>query len=294
MPPMRAKNGLEVIQQALETMPSASGVYRMLDAEGEPLYIGKAKNLKKRVTSYTHLDRLPYRLKRMVMATHSMEVTTTRTEAEALLLEANLIKSMKPRYNIMLRDDKSFPYIMLTGNHDFPRIAKHRGKRKPGFKYFGPYASAGDVNRAITILQKAFLLRPCQDSFFKNRTRPCMEYQIKRCSAPCVGYVDKENYAELVDQAVQFLSGKRTVVQEQLEAEMEAASSAMQYEKAAIYRDRIQALAAIQAKQSINAASLGDADIISLYSEGDVCCVMLFFIRGGYTYGTKAYFPKST
>lgn len=274
-------------------MPTGPGVYRMLGADGEVLYVGKAKNLTKRVTSYTHGRRLTYRLQRMVAQTVAMEIVTTETEAEALLLEANLIKRLKPKYNILLRDDKTFPYILLT-DHVFPRITKHRGSKKQKGAYFGPFASAGDVNETIENLQKIFLLRPCSDSYFASRKRPCLEYQIKRCSAPCVGKISEDDYQHLVDQARAFLSGKSREIQKQLVVEMQQASDEMDYEHAAQIRDRIQALNHIQAKQAINLPSLKDTDVIGLSREDEHCCVQVFFFRAGQNFGNKAYFPIHT
>jgi excinuclease ABC subunit C len=284
--------GLTLIKNTLPTLPQSPGVYRMVDAKGKVLYVGKAKNLAKRVPAYTHLEKLPYRLQRMVSHTASMEIVTTTTEAEALLLEANLIKSLKPRYNILLKDDKSFPYILVSTDHEFPQVMKHRGARSGKGHYFGPFASAGDVNKAITQLQRIFLLRPCADSVFSHRTRPCLEYQIKRCSAPCVGKISKEDYAGLVAQALDFLSGKSRHVQEQLVKAMEEASNAMAFEQAAIYRDRIAALTQIQATQHVNVASVKDADILGLYRQGEQVCIQVFFYRGGQHFGNKSYFPS--
>ncbi len=295
-------NGARIIKNALKTMPDDPGVYRMFNAEGDVLYVGKAKNLKKRVTNYTQVNRLVPRIARMVMATASMEITTTRTEAEALLLEANLIKSLKPRYNILLRDDKSFPYIALSApldkdpkkGHAYPRISKHRGAKQKHAYYFGPFPSAGAVNQAINTLQKAFLLRPCTDGFFKSRTRPCMEYQIKRCSAPCVNLVSEEDYAAQAQQAIAFLEGRADEVKSALEAQMMAASDAMEYERAAAIRNRIQALTQIQSAQSINNPKLGDADVIAIAGNGQQACIAVFFVRGGNTLGTRSYFPQHT
>lgn len=287
-------NGRKIIKDFVETAPDVPGTYRMLGEKGDVLYVGKAKNLKKRISSYTILEKLPPRLQRMVMTTASMEITITRNEAEALLLESNLIKNLKPRFNILLRDDKSFPYIAINKEHDFPRISKHRGDKKTASVYFGPYPSGGDVNRAISALQKAFLIRPCADSIFSNRSRPCLEYQIKRCSAPCVAKISKEEYAILVKQAEEFFSDKSHEVQQQLTEQMEEASRKTNYEKAAIYRDRIRALSAIQAKQGININSIKDADVIALAKDGEKICIQVFFIRGGQTIGNKPYFPSQT
>lgn len=292
--PLSLTAGVTVIRQALQTMPPTPGVYRMLDKNGQPLYVGKAKNLVKRVVSYTHPERINYRIQLMVAHTASMEVITTKTEAEALLLEANLIKHLQPRYNILLKDDKSFPYIALTTDHPFSRVGKHRGKKEAGAEYFGPFASAGDVNEAITQLQKLFGIRPCSDNYFAGRTRPCLQYQIKRCSGPCAGKITEEDYQEQVTQARDFLSGKSQEVQKRLAVLMEKASQAMEYEKAAMYRDRIRALTHIQAKQHINLSSIKDADVVGIYREEELCCIQIFFFRGGQNYGNKSYFPLHT
>lgn len=284
---------VEIIKEQLSILPSKPGVYRMLGEKGDVLYIGKAKNLKKRITSYTMLEKLVPRMQRMVMSAVNLEITTTRTEAEALLLESNLIKNLHPRYNILLRDDKSFPYITITG-HEYPRVIKYRGEKKKGQVYFGPFASAGDVNRAISAIQKAFLVRPCPDSVFASRSRPCLEYQIKRCSAPCVGKIEKSDYNELVKQAKSFLSGKSSEAQKQLTGLMEEASRQMDYEKAATYRDRIKAFAHIQAKQGINTETVKNADIVAVFGQGDKFCIQVFFIRGGQTIGNKSFFPTQT
>lgn len=285
------KLGLDIISGCLKTLPTRPGVYRMLNAGGEALYVGKAKNLKKRVTSYTRIERLPIRLQRMVMSTRSLEVVTTHTEAEALLLESNLIKQLKPRYNILLRDDKSFAYIKVTGDHPYPRILKHRGARKPPHQYFGPFASAGSVNRSLTTLQKIFLLRSCSDSVFANRSRPCLLHQIKRCCAPCVDKVSEDEYADLIAQSRDFLKGDSRSIQEALSLKMEEASDHLDFESAALYRDRIRALTAVQSHQDINLQSPEDADIIGMYREGGQSCIQVFFIRGGQNFGNRAYYP---
>ena len=283
--------GLAVIQEQLRTLSGQPGVYRMLNARGDPIYVGKARNLKKRVTSYATPGRLSQRLQRMVSETVRLEVTTTHTEVEALLLESNLIKRHMPRYNILLRDDKSFPYILLTGDHEWPQATKHRGARNRQGEYFGPFASAGSVNRTITALQRAFLLRNCSDSVFSTRTRPCLQYQIKRCCAPCVGLVETQEYAELVEQAREFLSGGSQRVQQQLADQMTDASDRLDFEAAATYRDRIRALTQIQAHQDINVEGLVDADVIAAHQVGGQTCVQVFFFRGGRNYGNRAYFP---
>lgn len=283
--------GQSVIRRYVDTMPGAPGVYRMLDANGAALYIGKARHLKNRVSSYLFTDRLSVRLQRMVAQTAAMEITTTRSEAEALLLEANLVKKLSPRYNILLKDDKSFPYILLSGDHDFPRISKHRGPKLKKGKYFGPFTSAHAVDETITLLQKAFLLRPCSDNVFKNRTRPCLQYQIKRCSGPCVGKIGKAHYAKQVAQAEDFLSGKGRRIQEALVTEMQDLSLKMQYEKARAVRDRIWALTQVQQGQ---AAGVSDADVLGLAREGEHCCLQLYSFRGGQSWGNRAFFPEHT
>ncbi len=292
-PPTSLK-GVEVIKHYLQDMPALPGVYRMLNEKGDVLYVGKAKNLPKRVVNYTQLARLTPRIAAMVLATTQMEITTTRTEAESLLLESNLIKSLKPRYNILLRDDKSFPYIELTMGHDYPAIKKHRGRKKNNSLYFGPYASAGDVNRSLATLQKTFLLRTCTDSEFAKRTRPCMEYQIKRCSAPCVDKISHADYLSSSKHAKEVLSGKSHEVKLHLQHAMEQASETMEFEKAAIYRDKIKALSAIQATQDINSHVVKNADVIAITEQQQHFCVQLFFIRHGQTLGTKAFFPRQT
>ena len=283
--------GVETIERALLTMPLSPGVYRMLDAKGDALYVGKARVLKRRVASYTQIARLPERLRRMVAETVSMEIVTTHTEAEALLLEANLIKRLKPRYNIMLRDDKSYPWLMLSENHDFPQIAKHRGKPAKGASYWGPFASAWSVNQTVTAMQRVFLLRSCADTVFASRTRPCLLHQIKRCSAPCVDRIDADAYARLVSQARAFLSGKAGHVQQELAAEMEQAAEALEFERAAALRDRIRGLTHVQGSGVINPASIEDADVIALWQAAGQTCVQVFFIRGGRNNGNRAFFP---
>ncbi|TLU73915.1 excinuclease ABC subunit UvrC [Lichenicoccus roseus] len=285
--------GVAAIERALLTMPLAPGVYRMLDARGGALYVGKARSLKKRVYSYTQVARLPERLRRMVSETVSMEIVTTHTEAEALLLEANLIKRLKPRFNIMLRDDKSYPWLMLSENHAFPQIAKHRGKPTKGASYWGPFASAWAVNQTVTAMQRVFLLRSCADTVFASRTRPCLLHQIKRCSAPCVDRIDKEGYDRLVGQARAFLSGKAGTVQRDLAIEMEQAAEALEFERAAALRDRIRGLTHVQGSGIMNPASIEDADVIALWQAAGQCCVQVFFIRGGRNNGNRAFFPAN-
>ena len=293
-PPPAPPRGVAVIEAALTTMPLSPGVYRMLDAKGEALYVGKARALKKRVTAYTQVARLPERLRRMVSETVAMEIVTTHTEAEALLLEANLIKRLKPRFNIVLRDDKSYPWLMLAEDHDFPQITKHRGARTRRGTYWGPFASAWAVNQTVTAMQRVFLLRSCADTVFANRSRPCLLHQIRRCSAPCVGRIDKEEYAALVAQARAFLSGRQGAVQKELATEMETAAEALEFERAAAIRDRIRALTHVQGTDVINPASLADADVIAAWQAAGQTCVQVFFIRGGRNNGNRAFFPVHT
>jgi excinuclease ABC subunit C len=285
------ETGRAAIRKALETMPARPGVYRMLDDAGEPLYVGKAKNLKNRVQNYVNPAGLNPRILKMISQTRSMEIVTTHTEVEALLLESNLIKRMRPRYNILLRDDKSFPYIVVTRDHDWPQLTKHRGARTRKGEYFGPFASAGAVNRTLNTLQKAFPLRSCSDSIFAARTRPCLQYQIRRCTAPCVGRIDADAYAELVDEARDFLSGRSQAVQQRLSDQMAAAAEAMEYETAAVYRDRLRALAHIQSHQGVNVASVDEADVIAIHQDAGQSCIQVFFFRAGQNWGNRAFFP---
>jgi excinuclease ABC subunit C len=285
--------GGEVIRAALPTLTQGPGVYRMLDAKGDALYVGKARNVKRRVAQYLQFGRMPNRLRRMVSETRQLEVITTHTEVEALLLESNLIKRLVPRYNVLLRDDKSFPYIAILTDHDFPQLAKHRGARDRKGLYFGPFASAGAVNQTLTALQRAFLLRSCPDTVFNGRTRPCLLHQIKRCSAPCVGRVTKEDYAKLVDEAEEFLSGRSHDVQTQLAQRMQEASEQLNFETAALFRDRIRALTQIQARQDINVEGVGNADVIAAHQAGGQNCIQVFFFRSGRNYGNRAYFPRA-
>jgi excinuclease ABC subunit C len=283
--------GVAAIRNVLKTLPLAPGVYRMQDAKGDVLYVGKARALKARVANYTQVKQLSKRLQRMVAQTRSMTVVTTNNEAEALLLEAQLIKRYRPPYNVLLRDDKSFPFILLRGDQAFPRIQKHRGARRAKGDYYGPFASAGSVNNTLNALQKLFLLRSCTDGFFKTRDRPCLLYQIKRCSAPCVGRIDEAGYAELVADAKQFLAGKTTGVQAKLGAQMQRAAEAMDFELAAVLRDRLKALTFIQGSQFINAEGVGDADIFALAAKDGVVGIEAFFIRGGQNWGHRSFFP---
>jgi len=282
--------GLAVLEAALPTLPTAPGVYRMLDEKGEALYVGKARSLRKRVTSYTQLGRLPERLRRMVFETRSLEVVTTASEAEALLLEANFIKRFRPRFNIVLRDDKSYPWLVITEDHSFPQIAKHRGERRKGASYWGPFASVWAVNQTINALQRVFLLRSCRDTVFDTRTRPCLLFQIKRCAAPCVDRISQADYAALVAEAKQFLSGETPSIQKRLATEMEAAAADLQFERAAALRDRIRGLTHIQGKDRVNLEGMGDADVIALHQAAGQSCVQVFFFRGGRNNGNRAFF----
>ncbi len=273
-------------------MPASPGVYRMLDRRGDALYVGKARSLKSRVQNYAHPAGLSNRLRRMIAETAAMDIVVTQTEAEALLLECNLIKRLMPRYNVLLRDDKSFPFIHLTAGHDFPQLTKYRGARTKEGSYFGPFASAGSVNRTLVTLQKAFLLRSCSDSVFATRARPCLLYQIKRCSAPCVGHISREDYAALIEQAHTFLSGRSDDVQQRLAAEMEGAATTLDFEAAALVRDRIRALSLVQGHHDIHVAGVVDADVIAAHQDGGQTCVQVFFFRGGQNWGNRAYFPS--
>ena len=286
--------GLAAIREVLATLRPKPGVYRMLDARGDVLYVGKARALKNRVANYTQVERLPLRLKRMVSQTRAMTIVTTNSEAEALLLEAQLIKRFRPPYNVLLRDDKSFPFILLRADHAFPRISKHRGARRAKGNYYGPFASAGSVNTTINALQKLFLLRSCTDSFFSRRDRPCLLYQIKRCSAPCVGRIDAADYGELVGEAKDFLGGKSSAVQAKLNTQMEQAATALDFERAAMLRDRLRAATFIQGSQAINAEGLGSADIFAIACRNGQFGVQAFFIRGGQNWGHRAFFPAHT
>ncbi|UWR04921.1 excinuclease ABC subunit UvrC [Ruegeria conchae] len=283
--------GYACIQRYVKTLDSSPGVYRMLDADSRVLYVGKARNLKARVSNYTRPGHSG-RIEKMIAATASMMFLTTRTETEALLLEQNLIKQLKPKYNVLLRDDKSFPNILVAKDHAFPQIKKHRGAKKEKGAYFGPFASAGAVNRTLNQLQKAFLLRNCSDSMFDSRTRPCLLYQIKRCSGPCVGLISDADYRESVKDAERFLSGRSTKVQEDLADQMMAASEAMEFERAAGLRDRIRALTQVQTSQGINPRGVAEADVIGLYMDGGHACVQVFFIRANQNWGNKDFYPR--
>jgi excinuclease ABC subunit C len=288
----RPLKGAELIASYLKTLPDQPGVYRMLNAAGDVLYVGKAKSLKKRVSAYArggvHTDRLT----RMVAETAEMLFVTTASETDALLLESNLIKQLKPRYNVSYRDDKSFPNILLREDHPFPQLLKHRGAKSTKGIYFGPFASAGAVTRTLNTLQRAFLLRSCSDSVFASRTRPCLLFQIKRCSAPCVGRVDETGYRELVEEAESFLNGKSRIVQDALIGEMTRASEALDFENAARLRDRLKAMSQIQSSQGVNPSTFDEADLFAAYSEGGHTCIQVFFFRAGQNWGNRPYFPR--
>ena len=286
-------DGAEVIRNFVKTLPTAPGVYRMFDEAGEVIYVGKARNLKARVTNYTRPDGLDIRIRRMIAATRNMEFVRTETESEALLLEANLIKRLRPRYNVLLRDDKSFPYILIATEHEAPELKKHRGSRRAQGHYFGPFASAVAVKRTINSLQKAFLLRTCSDSFYRGRTRPCMLHQIKRCAGPCTGEISLPDYAELVEEARQFLSGKSKSVQEHLAADMNAAAEALDFERAALLRDRLSALALIQSAGDVAAKTVEEADVFAIHQEAGQFCVQVFFFRAFQNWGNHAFRPRA-
>ena len=286
-------SGRAAIMRAVKHAPSSPGVYRMIDAKGEVLYVGKAKSIKKRVTSYTRPTGHDSRISRMIAGTVTMEFVSTATETEALLLEANLIKRLRPRFNVLLRDDKSFPYILITSDHWAPQILKHRGARTRPGHYYGPFANAGAVNRTLNTLERAFLLRSCSDSFFEARTRPCLLHQIKRCSAPCTGEIDFAGYSELVREANAFLSGRSVSVQKQLAEEMDKASAMTEFERAASFRDRLAALSAITSHQGINPRNVEEADVFAVHQAGGYSCVEVFFFRTGQNWGNRAYFPKA-
>ena len=288
--PTNLKHGIAYLKTELKTLPSMPGVYRMQNEKGEVLYVGKARSLVQRVSNYTQPNRLSNRIMRMVSETKKLEIIVTKSEVEALLLESNLIKKMKPRYNILLRDDKSLPQILLTDDHEFGQLTKHRGRKNRKGDYFGPFASAGSVNRTVTDLARAFMLRTCTDNVFQVRTRPCLQYQIKRCSGPCVGLVSKEDYSNQMAQARQFLNGESANVQREYASQMHNAAEKLDYETAAIWRNRIRALTGIQADQDINLPTVNDADIIAVARSGERSCVQIFFIRNGSNYGNRSYF----
>jgi excinuclease ABC subunit C len=294
LPEGRLAVGHDAIERAVRHAPTSPGVYRMLNAGNDVLYVGKAKNVRKRLSSYARISApQPARILRMIAATVTVEIVSTSTETEALLLEANLIKQLRPRFNVQLRDDKSFPYILITGDHWAPQILKHRGAQSRPGRYFGPFASAGAVGRTITALQRAFLVRSCTDAFFESRTRPCLLYQIRRCSGPCTGEVDFPGYTELVHEATDFLSGRSRVVKQQLAGEMEKASAELAFETAALYRDRLAALSAIQSQQGINPRTVEEADVFAIHQEGGYSCIEVFFFRTGQNWGNRAYFPRA-
>lgn len=285
-------DGVRIIGEFVRTLPRKPGVYRMIAADGEVLYVGKARSLRNRVANYTQPTRLATRLIRMVSATRTMEFAVTDSEAEALLLENNLIKRFKPRFNVLLRDDKSFPYIVIRRDTEWPQLAKHRGTREPGNEYFGPFASATAVNRTLYALQRAFPLRSCSDGVFSTRTRPCLQYQIRRCTAPCVGRIDKPEYGAIVDEVRGFLGGRNREIQQALSQRMEQAAADLHFEQAAVLRDRIRALTQIQSHQSISLPSIDEADIFAVHAEGGHVCVQVFFLRAGQNLGNRAYFPS--
>jgi excinuclease ABC subunit C len=291
--PASVATGVDVIRSFLRTLPASPGVYRMIDAEGEVIYVGKARSLKARVTNYTRPEGNPVRIARMIAATASMEFVRTETESEALLLEANLIKRLRPRFNVLLRDDKSFPYILIATDHEAPELVKHRGTRRRQGHYFGPFASATAVGRTIAALQKAFLLRNCTASFYASRTRPCLQFQIKRCSAPCTGEISREDYARLVEDAREFLSGRTKVVQDHLATDMNKAAEELDFERAALLRDRLSALALIQSQGDSNARSVEEADVFAIHHEGGQFCVQVFFFRAWQNWGNHAFRPRA-
>jgi excinuclease ABC subunit C len=291
--PSSLRAGVAVIHAFWKTLPNGPGVYRMIDAEGSVLYVGKARSLKKRVASYARGIAPTARIARMIAETAAMEFVTTQTETEALLLEINLIKSLKPRFNVLLRDDKSFPYILVTGDHPAPQLTKHRGARTRKGAYFGPFASVLAVNRTMNALERAFLVRSCSDSVFSTRTRPCLLFQIKRCSAPCTGEVSPADYAALVGEARDFLSGKSKAIREQMAREMQAAAGELEFERAARYRDRLAALSAIQSTQGINPHSVEEADVFAVHQQAGQFCIEVFFFRTYQNWGNRAYFPKA-
>ncbi|SNY91514.1 Excinuclease ABC subunit C [Cohaesibacter sp. ES.047] len=291
--PSKPRTGFDVIGDFVRRLPNSPGVYRMFNANGDVLYVGKARNLKKRVSNYARHGNQTNRILRMIQLTASMEFVTTNTETEALLLEANLIKRLRPRFNVLLRDDKSFPYILIGEDHEAPQIAKHRGARKRKGKYYGPFASAGAVNNTINALQKAFLLRTCTDSVYESRTRPCLLHQIKRCAAPCTGEISTEGYSHLVREAHQFLTGKSQTVRKEMSEHMQKASEDLDFETAAIYRDRLAALSHIQSHQGINPQNTEEADVFACYQDGGQTCIQVFFFRTGQNWGNRAYFPKA-
>ena len=286
------KQGLEILKKHIQVAPEKPGVYRMIGADEKVLYVGKAKNIKKRIVAYSHIDKLPYRLQRMVSEIRRMEFIIVENEAKALLMENELIKRLEPRYNILLKDDKTFPHLVIDVESEFPSLRKYRGKRNDKSKYFGPFASVLAVNNVLDTVQKAFLLRSCRDNVFKNRERPCLMYQIKRCSGPCVGKISKEDYHKLVREAVDFLDGKNTKIQADLSEKMQEASDRMDYEQALVFRDRIRALTNVQTGTMVEYANINSCDIVAIARKNDVVCIQVFFIRSGQNCGNVPYFPK--
>lgn len=288
------RQGLEILKKHIKVAPEKPGVYRMIGADEKVLYVGKAKNIKKRIVAYSHIDKLPYRLQRMVSEIRRMEFIIVENEAKALLMENELIKGLEPRYNILLKDDKTFPHLVIDVESEFPSLRKYRGKRNDKSKYFGPFASVLAVNNVLDTVQKAFLLRSCRDNVFKNRERPCLMYQIKRCSAPCVGRISKEDYHKLVREAVDFLDGKNTKIQAELSEKMQEASDRQDYEQALVFRDRIRALTNVQTGTMVEYATISSCDIVAIARKNDVVCIQVFFIRSGQNCGNVPYFPKQT
>ena len=288
------KRGLEILEKNIKIAPEKPGVYRMLDAQEKVLYVGKAKNIKKRIVAYSHINKLPARLQRMVAQIRRMEFVVVENEAKALLLENELIKKLAPKYNILLKDDKTFPYLSMNLKEDFPVLRKYRGVKKIGYKYFGPFANVLALNNTLDLLQKAFLLRSCSDSNFKNRDRPCLMYQIKRCSAPCVGKISKEDYRKLVDDAVAFLEGKNSKMQQEMSEKMQKASDACDFETAMVFRDRIRALSSVQQGKNVEYANIKSADFVAIYTENNLYCIQLFIIRAGQNCGNMVFFPKQS
>ena len=288
------RQGLEILKKHIKVAPEKPGVYRMIGADEKVLYVGKAKNIKKRIVAYSHIDKLPYRLQRMVSEIRRMEFIIVENEAKALLMENELIKRLEPRYNILLKDDKTFPHLVIDVESEFPSLRKYRGKRNDKSKYFGPFASVLAVNNVLDTVQKAFLLRSCRDNVFKNRERPCRMYQIKRCSAPCVGRISKEDYHKLVREAVDFLDGKNTKIQAELSEKMQEASDRQDYEQALVFRDRIRALTNVQTGTMVEYATISSCDIVAIARKNDVVCIQVFFIRSGQNCGNVPYFPKQT
>ncbi|MEM7215716.1 MAG: excinuclease ABC subunit UvrC [Pseudomonadota bacterium] len=292
-PTAQGKTGIELISQLVKRLPNSPGVYRMFDASGEVLYVGKANSLKKRVASYTKMGGHTNRIARMIQETANMEFVTTHTEMEALLLEANLIKRLRPKFNVLLRDDKSLPYIVISDEHGSPGIFKHRGARSKKRTYYGPFASAGSVNRTLNAMQRAFLIRTCTDSVFESRTRPCLLHQIKRCAGPCTGEISEAEYSGLVAEAKEFLTGKSSQMQTMLAKQMAEASENLDFERAAVYRDRLSALSHVQSHQGINPHSVQEADVFAVMQKGGITCIQVFFFRTGQNWGNRAYFPRA-